>query len=1108
MKEDAQKKISEVQSVCKMATPMVFFFKFDSQSFSKSQLMNNLINEKQNIFFHRDCTGGGESRVLMDGVVEIAWFCPSGKPCDTLSQCVAFCNLHGDAGDNSKQLQILTKILEDLSKQSGIRVDEECDGDCWNGKGAAQKMIGLIDQKKLTEIKESFLPHQGELWHRWCEKNKELHRSQQNEMDIQIKQNELKKIRVLQNALEVSDFMKLFIEEMHSNPSDQKRYFLKWLTILFDEFTSNDLSALHEKYFKKWSEAKAVQQGGNEHVELDQLSKEIQAASFGLEHIMREMGQIYESCKSLNKSKDGLPSNFSSLPSLAADIMISGFPLELMDGDAAHIPVLWVTAVIQDLIQKLENKRVFVLSVLGVQSSGKSTMLNAMFGLQFAVSAGRCTRGAFMQLVKVSEELKEKEQLKFDYILVVDTEGLHALELSASFRNTLEISTYRRLETEYSKWSWGLRRTLLDVENKLHNQIENEQINKFEEIDVEENLKEKSDEVKELMSNFFETDQDKDILIQWKESFTIKIKELQESIVRETTRKLNDILQRQEMKKRIDAQRTRNKNILFERSKELAVQLKDKANDETILKKEFDSFWTDCVKKIRAETPQIKEIDVLEDVKQLLSNDSVGGTSERRDIFSVQKFSDYVQSRKSTSELNSEVEIQIRNLVDEIYQDAIKMISSFNIAKKGYDKFYIQDLSEHIKSKVTNCEDLVFSREFCSDLLMSICKRENQQIANQQKKFKEANDPVFYFEKKRENYYSIFQNYLHGATSAAIFGEIICQKMKGPVQKSVYSDTSRDLTNEIQSSCESINGNRCKLEMHILKALAEQENFNKYIDYLFRPRDHARSFIREEISQYIKDNFEKSVRRRMEHNMELMQDKIMKAAHRATLVNTSGDVQKWLNDFTIALSDVLTFSVKDLQGVSHEGVDDLQLLEDVISRLLKSEAIEILHQLSTETFPENLESKDRPEEILIDHLCCCCWVQCPFCGATCTNTVENHSGDHNVLLHRVNGLTGCSYDENEQLSTDFCTTLVKSYKKFYTGQWISCKEYRKAGNVYAEWSITPDTSNLAYWKWFVSRFHRNLENHFEKTFNRWDQISEGWGEFTKEQALESLEEYM
>ncbi|KAK9954682.1 hypothetical protein ABG768_016731 [Culter alburnus] len=109
-------------------------------------------------------------------------------------------------------------------------------------------------------------------------------------------------------------------------------------------------------------------------------------------------------------------------------MMISGFPLELMDGDAAHVPLTWVTAVLDELVQKLGDQKVFVLSVLGIQSSGKSTMLNAMFGLQFAVSAGRCTRGAFMQLVKVSEEMKT--ELKFDYILVVDTEGLRAPELA------------------------------------------------------------------------------------------------------------------------------------------------------------------------------------------------------------------------------------------------------------------------------------------------------------------------------------------------------------------------------------------------------------------------------------------------------------------------------------------------------------------------------------------------------------------------------------------------------------------------------------------------------------------------------------------------------
>uniref|UniRef100_A0A671PJH4 VLIG-type G domain-containing protein n=1 Tax=Sinocyclocheilus anshuiensis TaxID=1608454 RepID=A0A671PJH4_9TELE len=489
MKDIKNEIIGQIQPVWKAETPMVSFFRFDLLSSSKSQLMNSLINERHNTFFHRNCPGSSSTRVLMDGVVEITWYCPSGKDTDKFAQCIVFCNLHGDAGDNEKQLQILTEMasvnvvilprldkndrcasqmqnlykdrkpliclftedksrvtemrngkykiglknrnqsdvseeliqainkclsfsssestsvfrLEDVSKHSNIREDEDHDNDCRRGKKAAQQMMALLKKKDLTEIKESFLPCQGKLWHQWCEKNKELHRSQGNEMDMEIKQKQdMKKFREQQYKSDLGEFMKFFITEINSQSPNEKIFFLKWLAILLDEYTSVDLS----------------------------ISKELQAATFGLEHILREIGQIYESCQSVNKNKEGLPCDSSSLASLAAEMMISGFPLELMDGDAAHVPVVWVTAVLHELIKKLGDQRVFVLSVLGIQSSGKSTMLNAMFGLQFAVSAGRCTRGAFMQLVRVSDEIKIKEQLKFDYILVVDTEGLRALELS------------------------------------------------------------------------------------------------------------------------------------------------------------------------------------------------------------------------------------------------------------------------------------------------------------------------------------------------------------------------------------------------------------------------------------------------------------------------------------------------------------------------------------------------------------------------------------------------------------------------------------------------------------------------------------------------------
>ncbi|XP_048012939.1 interferon-induced very large GTPase 1-like [Megalobrama amblycephala] len=1405
--------ISQTQPICKAQTPMVFFFRFGSVSSSKSQLMNSLINEKHNTFFHRNCPGSCRTRVLMDGVVEIAWFCPSGKDTDKFTDCVAFCNLHGDAGDHAKQLQFLTEMssvnvvllteldkndrnaakiqnlykdrkpliclltedksavtkpkkgkfkigfkdrnqsdvseelrraindclsessstfrLEDVSKHSDIRVDEEKDEDCRRGREAAQQMMSLLKKKDLTEIKESFLPHQGKLWLQWSQKNKELHRPRgdETEMDISRKQEEMKRIREQQQESDISEFMKIFIKQINSDAAT-KMFFLKWLRILLDEHTSADLSALHHNYDEKWSRVLKLKEKHDkseqlkaEQTKLERISEELQAAAFGLENIVREIGQIYESCSSVKKHKKDLKFDFSSLPSLAAEMMISGFPLELMDGDAGHVPVIWISAVLDELIEKLGDQRIFVLSVLGVQSSGKSTMLNAMFGLQFAVSAGRCTRGAFMQLIRVSDEMKT--QMNTDYILVVDTEGLRALELTGrstrhhdnelatfvvglgnltlinilgenpsemqdilqivvqaflrmkkvrlnpscvfvhqnvsditageenmegrrrlqktldemtklaakdevcdvesfsdvirfdvqkdvkyfaqlwegnppmappnpnyceniqelkkmilshatesdgvtlthlkdrindlweallneqfvfSFRNSLEISVYRKLETEYSKWSWSLRSAMMETKSKLHNKIENEAIHEVEETDLQKELKKTSEEVKKSMSVFFENDKDKDILIQWKSSFEIKIKELQENIVRETKRKLKEILHQRDLKKNIDAQRTHHENTLFEKSKELALKLKGKANDEETLKKEFDLFWEQSVKKIITDTQTpIKDIDIMRDVREILSDvyesasvDHWRESSEYSNIFTVPSHSDYVIFKRSTKggikgavkgacktvketigyaqTLSLQNKTKIRTLVSDVVQETDRMIQSFNISKMGYNISYIQLLTDYIKTRVTEHQEeqvkYVFKNEFFMDLVLSICERSNKMITDQHRLFREANDPVIYVEKKREEYYSIFQKYCHGAASAAVFGQIICQKLKEPIEQSVYKKTARDLTDEMMKNCESLNGNRSNLEKHILKTLAEKKDFDKYMSYIHNPRDHVKSFIRDEVRRYISDKFSVSVLPKMRENIELLQQKIMKAAHESTehVQENREDVGLWLKSFTQQISDELIFSEKDLRGVKHDDVDDFKLLEDVMRHELPAIMSDISSRFSTEIFPVNLDCKFRPDELLIDHFCQCCWVQCPFCGATCTNTIENHDGDHSVNIHRVTGLNGMYYKNTRNLSISICTSAVASNRSFYPSvteeKTILWREYRRAGGVYAHWNITPDLSELPYWKWFVCRFQKDLEKHHNKTFEGSGEIPGNWGKYSNKEAFESLDKYI
>ncbi|KAK7132776.1 hypothetical protein R3I93_019115 [Phoxinus phoxinus] len=1400
--------ISQTQPVYKAETPMVAFFRFGSVSSSKSQLINGLINEKHHTFFHRNCSGSSRTRLLLDGVVEIAWYCPIGTKTDAFDDCVAFCNLHGDAAANEKQYEILTSMasvnvlflpdfgqknhykglvrslfkspqpliclltdnhcektdlgngklinglmdknqsdisnqireiikvsltkekitfkVEDVAEHTGIRVDEE-DPECRRGKKAAVQIMGLLRGKDPSTVKETNLPCQGKLWHDWCKINKELHHleGENLEEDKSTKLKKMRKIREEQVAKGLSEFMKTFIETMKSQSKNEKNYFLTWMKNLLDDFTSEKLCGLHKEYDKKWHKVSALKkkpdnldQLQHEQRNLENISEQISRTSFGFEHILREFGQIYESWSSVTKNnKDNLQFDFCSLPSLAAEMMISGFPLELMDGDAAYIPLSWVTAILDKLVKKLGDQKVFVLSTLGIQSSGKSTMLNAMFGLQFAVSAGRCTKGAFMQLVKISEEMKT--ELKFDYILVVDTEGLRAPELAGrstthrdnematfvvglgnmtlitifgenpsemqdilqivvqafmrmnnvrlnpscifvhqnvsdvtageknmegrrrlqeklddmtklaakeevsdaegfsdviafdvqkdvkyfaqlwegsppmappnpnyceniqelkqtiqthasksdgimlthlrdriqdlweallneqfvfSFKNSLEITTYKKLETEYCKWAWSLRSAMLDVENQFYTKIENEAIHSVEQADLQTELNAKSEEVKKTMSDFFEKDRDAGVLNQWKGFFEIKINQLQENIVRETMRKLNGVLQQRHLKKKIDAERTHHGNTLFEKSKELALKFEEQANDENFMKTQFDSFWKQQTAEIIRDSPLVKDIDILKDVKNILIQnykslplDRMKESSEHKDMTCLPSYSEYVQLKKSSGYtaplknvikqgketigrvLSEEDEVQIRSLITDITEHTDKKIQLFNIAKMGYSNSCIQQLVDYIKTRVTQHEErpkvkYVFKREFFMDLVLFICHRANKTFTDQYKMFREVNDPVLYFERKSEEYYRIFQKYCQGATSAAVFGEFVCNKLKESIQQNIYKQTARDLADEMRTNCESLNGNRSNLEKHILRTLAEKHDFEAYITYINYPREHFKNFIRSEVSQYINKRFEDSVRPKMENSIKLLEQKITKAAQKSTkhVKETNGDADIWLHHFTLQLSDVLVFSVSDLTGVSHDDVD-VSFLDDVIKKELPSIISDIRSKFSTETFSVKLDHTDRPDELLIDHLCDCCWVQCPFCAAICTNTIKDHPGDHSVPFHRNVGLNGLFYKGTTNLATSICTSAVASDRSFWpnsSDDKVLWKKYRKGGPNYASWSITPDLSELPYWKWFVCEFQKDLEKYYEKTYQGHGKIPDEWRSYSQEEAIESLDKYI
>ena len=112
-----------------------------------------------------------------------------------------------------------------------------------------------------------------------------------------------------------------------------------------------------------------------------------------------------------------------------------GEAFELIDGDNLRFFNNDINALLRQLYKRQydelsivnKGKKVcmrqapIVVSTFGRQSSGKSTLLNYCFGCKFLTSAGRCTRGIYGSLARLSQSINLTNQF-----LILDTEGLDA----------------------------------------------------------------------------------------------------------------------------------------------------------------------------------------------------------------------------------------------------------------------------------------------------------------------------------------------------------------------------------------------------------------------------------------------------------------------------------------------------------------------------------------------------------------------------------------------------------------------------------------------------------------------------------------------------------
>ena len=559
-------------SVCSELLPVVSFLRvgrIGRSEHSKSQLLNQVFENRSECFFSRTHASSVKNRVLFNGSIEAAWYLPSREMSEDLcSTPVTFLNLRGDALLYPSQRSLLSSVstlvfvfismkdLLDRELEQLRTIYSQCDSSkvvlvlVTQDKAKAElykislpdpyssmrlqvavgqntvnlqsrirqglrdkdartslnliqeeaKRLGMrLDSAQIphssiqavceltpilyTDTIGNSLPLQHTGWYKWCQAQRELHTM----------------YAVSENVGELSDRISETCraarrEQCDVITQDRAPFILKFLSYCnqfstqLDEFEYlwkilithiNTNKRVHSKFptvpHAVFSTSQPLELLSSlQRDQLGQSAEDISVASVSratpcihAEHILRELAQLfemYDSSTALNKKQlDALlPCSPALLPQLAAELLLRGHSLELLDGEVNHVPTRWVKRVLEALAAKVgRDKTLFVLAVVGVQSSGKSTLLNTMFGQHLAVSSARCTRGVLMQLVSVITP-----KAGFDYIVLLDTEGLSNPQLDPE--------TMRNHDNELATFVVGLSDlTIVNISMEAINEVKN-----------------------------------------------------------------------------------------------------------------------------------------------------------------------------------------------------------------------------------------------------------------------------------------------------------------------------------------------------------------------------------------------------------------------------------------------------------------------------------------------------------------------------------------------------------------------------------------------------------------------------------------------------------
>ncbi|XP_067271534.1 interferon-induced very large GTPase 1-like [Pseudorasbora parva] len=702
-----------------------------------------------------------------------------------------------------------------------------------------------------------------------------------------------------------------------------------------------------------------------------------------------------------------------------------------------------------------------------------------------------------------------------------------------NFRNSLDMKVYSDLERDYQRWSWKLRKLALETQRTLNCRVKSCELNTINESEIKGIFEDTHTTIKTDVDTYFREMNHSDILSQWRVLIDRRLDILKEELTEETYKKgQKEVIQRN-LKLELDRKLRKYETELFQKGMAAASALKNQTPNEDLIQMEFDKLWIQWTTDLSSKNPMDTETNIQSLVESALLNrfekhkDVICNKSEEDFQFDTGK---HIKRSRFTPNFginNSQMNQTGNDISKQILQDISKRIKEKAADGNDVTENFIHEILEDIDEMTLNYQKsygFQFTSLYKACLSAYVCRVSTRELKKIKENFRSENDPLTHLMKKKQHFFQLFKRYCQGAESVKTFVSVLINSLQEAMRCALSEKLSIDIADYLRHHHEALRGNKSDLEHRIMKHLAEKENFEEYIKYIHNPKSFCREFIRECVVKHINDE-QMMVSEALSSSWSQLTEKVMVECSSASekMREAQGNASMWLDEFCLRLGQEISLSREDFRTIENLPIDNAQILQETVASSLK----DMLEKGQKDpksilgSGPIIFKLKDKPVDVLFEQLSGC-WEQCPFCKAVCTNTIANHGTDHTVEWHRCQAIGGLFHQkrfldhlkniwdkdaDKEHFVLDFCSTSVISdieFKRPNSEEWISFKQFKKAGSPYNSWKITPDNQDRLYWKWFICTFSEQLENLYNFKFAGHGKIPETWKRIKKDKVIKEM----